>query len=313
MSSPTPEMAETLGQQGKGGEKGRNWKRPFLRAVVVLVILAIGLASGLSIRQQDDEPGASELMECPIREFVAPSGDFPAPAVLVPEQPEGLMMPFGRGRGLKEKPFFLKLSSEGILPETGTVLLVKERPLEREEVEGEIRTADFDTSAIVTGRKEVTVTVCIDPSRASLDPGTYTGGIRIEDRRTEDLTVPLTVTVQYRGYVWMISAFGLLVVGAGSLFVWASGRRTAGLDVLGTGWRGHLKTWIASNVLGIVLGVVALGSAFLATYWRNPTWGAKAPEDWLTLLGAMFSAFTAALAASSATASRPPAPPAGGA
>jgi hypothetical protein len=33
------------------------------------------------------------------------------------------------------------------------------------------------------------------------------------------------------------------------------------------------------------------------SYWRDPAWGAKAPEDWLTLLEAMFSTFTAALAA----------------
>jgi hypothetical protein len=56
---------------------------------------------------------------------------------------------------------------------------------------------------------------------------------------------------------------------------------------------------VTRNIIPIIAGGAAALSAFLVSYWRNPSWGAKAPEDWLTLFGAMFSAYTATVVTTS--------------
>jgi hypothetical protein len=99
--------------------------------------------------------------------------------------------------------------------------------------------------------------------------------------------------------------FGIIVFLAGSFSVWASGRRPDNKPIWK--WEGalaDLPRWLLYNYVGVVAGAIAAISVFLATYWHNPAWGAKAPDDWFALLGSTFTAFTATLAAASAVVHR---------
>jgi hypothetical protein len=227
------------------------------------------------------------------------------PATLVPEEPEGLQSAFGRNRFAKPRNFYLKLT-RGPLPERGTKITVNQRPLERQEVEGQIGARQYSATATVTSPKEITVLICIDSAKERIDPGTYMGGIRLEDPLIEDVTVPITVTLQHRRYIWWAVSFGMLVLLTGTFFVWASSRRDREAAATVGDFRDNWRDWLRGRTIAFALGTIGATSAFVATYWRNPAWGARAPEDWFSLLGAMFSAFTAGLTAGSAAGSRAP-------
>ncbi len=276
------------------------------RSVLALIVLGAGTLAGFALA--DREAGARPVDECEQAQPTPTEGELPeVPTSLVPEDAAGLTINFGRDRDARERQLFLKPSTEGALAATGTNLFVKKRPLVRQDVDGQIDPDAYTASVQVTGRKEVTVTVCVNPAAVALDPGTYEGSLRIEDPRIEDVTVPVTVTAQYQDYQWVVVLFGLVTLLVGSWFVWASGRRTAQKPVVEPGALKDFRGWALANVLGIGVGTIAASSAFIATYWRDMAWGDKAPEDWFTLLGAVFSAFTAGVAAGSASIPRTPA------
>jgi hypothetical protein len=122
------------------------------------------------------------------------------------------------------------------------------------------------------------------------------------------------VTLQYPGYRWVAALLAVVAFLGGSFFVWASHQRARGVDV----WRKihQLPGWILRNYVGVTAGVIAAISVFIAKEWRNPAWGAKAPEDWFVLLGSLFTTYTATLTAAAAIAkpseSPPTSPPAEG-
>jgi hypothetical protein len=235
-------------------------------------------------------------------ELTAERGPLPAGkpvGPLKPESPAGMMIPFGRSRALHSEIFYLNLE-RGVIPDPKIDLNLRKRPLRRQEIYGTIFPEQYEAVARIKGGREVTVRVCIpDDVAHEIHPGTYSGGVVIADRRVEKTTVSITATFQYPEYCWVLVVFALVVLSAGSGFVWAASRRAAEKDVFAPGWFADGGRWARSNVIAIILGSIAATSAFIVSYWRNPAWGAKAPEDWLTLLGAMFSAFTAALAAAS--------------
>lgn len=283
-----------------GGVRDQTMSRWIARTLVALILVMGGVLLGLSLA--DAETGARPVNGCVQTQATPTDGEVPeAPPPLVPEEASGLALNFLRDRDPRERQLFLKPSTEGELPATDTYLYVKRRPLVRQDVDGQIDQDAYTASVQVTGRKEVTVVVCVDPGAISLDPGTYVGSLRIEDPRVEDVTVPVTVTAQYGNYPWMLAAIGLVTLLGGSWFVWASGRRTGEKPVVGDGASKDFQGWAVANVLGIGVGAIAATSAFIATYWRDVAWGDKAPEDWFTLLGAVFTAFTAGVAAGSAS------------
>lgn len=231
----------------------------------------------------------------------------------IPEDAAGITMNFWRSRVQQSKPFYLDAAKKPLphgqkiasLSE-GTVFDISKRPLDRQGLDGSIAPEEYVAIAKVTAPKEVTVTVCANPGARHLDAGTYVGSLRIRDPRIEDVTVPVTVTLQYPSYKWIAALFGVVVFIAGSFFVWASGKKADDKPVWA--WNpGHadpgladLPRWLLHNYVGVVAGTIAAISVFLATYWRNPAWGAKAPEEWFALFGATFTAFTATLTATSA-------------
>jgi hypothetical protein len=102
---------------------------------------------------------------------------------------------------------------------------VSKRPLCRQELGGSIAPDQYVAIAKVSGSKEVTLTVCANPQARDLDPGTYSGFVRIRDPSIEDVTVPVTVALQSPEFRPVLALFGIIVFLAGSFSVWASGRR----------------------------------------------------------------------------------------
>jgi len=262
-----------------------------LGAVLALVVLPTW---GLFLLDQN-QARAGAVKPCSQAPPPTPGEAPTKPPALVPEDAAGLAIDFGKDRGPRTAQFLLKTSAGEELPTTHPVLYLKQRRLGRDGVSGEISADDYIAYAQVTGVKEVTVTVCLDSSAFPLDPGTYAGSVRIEDARVQDVSVPVTITLQYGHFRWMVYVFGLITLVVGSGFVWASAQRNTGTEIIRADTPKDFGEWLGHNVLGVAIGAVAAVSAFIAVYWRNPSWGAKAPEDWFGLLGAIFAAFTAGL------------------
>jgi hypothetical protein len=182
------------------------------------------------------------------------------------------------------------------------VLDVNERPLERQELDGTIGPFVYVSVADVTSRKEVRLTVCADASRSEIDAGTYVGSVRVAGRGIQPVTVPVAINLQYAGYRWIVPLLAVITFIGGSFIVWASHKRARQDGPERSIWRdiSELPGWIANNYVGVAGGVIAAVSVFIAKYWRNPPWGANAPEDWFALLGVMFTAYTTTLTAATA-------------
>ena len=270
-----------------------------LRALVAL--LAAGALAALGLIAVRQATSSTPGHECALSVVERPP--YPArveePLTLKAESASGVDIPFGRTRSMTSEMFFLT-PQNGLLKDREIPLNVRKRPLRRQELYGTIAPRQYEAVALVTGAAEVTLRVCV-PSSVAMDvhPGTYTGGIVIADRRVEKTTVALSVSLQYPSFWWFTILFAGVVLVFGSASAWAAGRRARAGDVFAAGWRKDLWGWTKGNLIAIALGIIAGTSAWLVSYWRNPSWGAKAPEDWFTLLGAMFAAFTAALTAAS--------------
>jgi hypothetical protein len=230
---------------------------------------------------------------------------------LILEKPEGVTVNLWRDRAIRNKTVFLQ-ASKSEPPRSNTTFAtlskdttfnVAKRPLERQQIDGNIGPVQYVALAQVTGQKEVGVTVCVDPRGFDADPGTYVGSVRISARSIQPVTVPVSVTLQYTGYRWVVAVIGAVTFVAGSFTVWAAGKKVERKgEAPKSVWEdiGELSGWIADNYIGVVAGAIAAISVFLAKYWRNPAWGANAPDDWFALLGGMYTAYTATLTAATA-------------
>jgi hypothetical protein len=303
-------------REGTEQSRTKEWLKNY-GGWVGIVVLMIGFVFAVFlIPDSSSNPETTEA--CPAS--VTPSahmrlreGTVPVP--MIPEQPEGVVINFWRNRFAQEKLFYLDAGKRTLrgnerlasLP-TGAYLDLSKKPLDREGLDGSIAPEEYTAIAQVTAHKEVTLTVCANPGARNLDAGTYVGGVRLSSPLIEDVTVPVTVTLQYRGYRLIAAAIGVIAFIAGSFFVWASGRKSSNLLIWQ--WNKGLKDlprWLLYNYVGVVAGIIAGISVFLASYWHNPAWGANAPEDWFALLGATFTAYTATLTAATAVVhERPP-------
>lgn len=271
------------------------------RPAGVLALAVLVLGTGLVAFSRSDPTSDDPRRECRLRTAERPPypNKVKKPLTLNPESAAGVNIPFGRTRVQASEMFFLN-PEEGFLVDRDIPLNLRKRPLRRQEIAGAIMPGEYEVVALVTGATEVTLRACVPASVAqNVHPGTYTGGVVIADRRVETTTVTLTVSLQYRRWLWFTILFGIIVLCAGAGSVWAASRRARTKAVFGSGWHNDLWTWIGANLIGLAVGGIAATSAWVVSYWRNPSWGAKAPEDWFTLLGAMFAAFTAALSATS--------------
>ncbi len=221
----------------------------------------------------------------------------PVDAALVFEDPEGVVIRFGKARGPITREFFLALPdrSKAVLPPIGEKLRVRQRPLEREEAPNGIDDDDYVANAEVTGDREVTLVVCIDPE---VHPGTYKGIVTLEHPDMRPVVVPIEASLQFSSWMLLAIVVGVVVLVAAPIYVWASRKRGAADGhnvILSRAAFGEFQSWILSNFIAFSVATIAGTSAFLANYWYDPSWGAEAPKDWFTLIGAVFTAFTTGL------------------
>ena len=127
-----------------------------------------------------------------------------------------------------------------------------------------------------------------------LDPGEYSGSVTFVDPRLPSTTIPFTVAVAFP--IWPVVAMVLcLVITAGGVFISVArndpkGSGHAGFRVVAT----FLGTW--AGLVALIVGGGAALVAYASTYLNNNSWGA-ATLDWVSLAGAMFTAFVAAATA----------------
>jgi hypothetical protein len=303
------------------GRENRAWKR--IKSVwkrnkslvwipLVLLFSLLWFVIPQYSRQADPDQACPPAPEA-VRQPVLAKGIVPISLVL--ESAEGMTVNMWRDRAVRQRTIFLQASkSQTSRKETTLATLNKQmtfntakRPLERKELDGSIGPSQYSAISQVTGQKEIGLTVCLDPRYFSADPGTYVGSVRISGRAIQPVTVPLTVTLQYVGYQWVVWIIGIVTFFAGTFVVWAAGKKAAAAEAqeekpLRSIWRDlrELGPWIANNYIGVVGGAIAATSVYLSKYWRSAPWGASAPEDWFALLGGMFTAYTATLTAASA-------------
>jgi hypothetical protein len=281
---------------------------------IVLLVVAVGVIVSFWFIPRDYSVATGSAEPCSEPEVADTRTLLPvegAPVPLILENTEGVLIEFWRDRGTHWRTVYLQAArknprkgQEGFAQlEPGSFLSVSERPLERQELSGVIGPGQYVTTAKVTGPKEVSLTVCVDSTGSEVDPGTYVGSVRIVGRGIQPVTVPVTVSLQYSGYRWIVPLLGVVTFIGGSFLVWASHKRASYTEeTKGSIWRDidDLPGWIANNYVGVAGGAIAAISVFIAKYWRNAPWGASAPEDWFALLGGMFTAYTTTLTAATA-------------
>lgn len=134
--------------------------------------------------------------------------------------------------------------------------------------------------------------VCVDPR---VHPGTYRGTLMLEHPDIRPVVVPVEVSLQFSTW-WILAVFvGGTVVLAGPAYVWATRRKSAaegGHVLVSLAGLRELLSWVTANFIAFAIACIAATSAWLANYWYDPSWGAEAPKDWFTLIGATFTAFT---------------------
>ena len=281
---------------------------------IVLLIVVVGVLVSFWFIPRDYSVATGSSEPCSHRQVSGERTPIPknvAPVPLILENSAGVLIDFWRDRGTHWRTVFLQSAKrnprqaqtkESARLHRQTFLAVSERPLERQELSGVIGPGQYVATAKVTGPKEVSLTVCVDATTFDVDPGTYVGSVRILGRAIQPVTVPVTVSLQYSGYRWVVPVLGVVTFLGGSFLVWASHKRASFTEGKGSIWRdiGELPGWIANNYVGVAGGVIAAISVFIAKYWRTAPWGASAPEDWFALLGGMFTAYTTTLTAATA-------------
>jgi hypothetical protein len=139
----------------------------------------------------------------------------------------------------------------------------------------------------------VLLELCVQRSGSKFaDPGTYVGTVSITDSRVNRVDVPITVTLSYPTWQFVLELL-VLAVFAGSWYIWVLQDKDP--EDLAIGW-GFIR-WCGSmiGVLSIGAGVVAALGVYNASYLNNASWGYPANQP-LSLLGAMFTAFLAGAA-----------------
>lgn len=139
----------------------------------------------------------------------------------------------------------------------------------------------------------VLLKLCVQRSGPGFaDPGIYQGTVSIVDPRVGRVDVPITVTLSYPSWQWIMALLVLAVL-AGAWYVWVLQARDAAEIAIGGGFLDFYATML--GVLSAGAGVIAAFGVYTATYLNSPTWGSSSTQVF-ALFGAMFSAFLAGAA-----------------
>jgi hypothetical protein len=196
-------------------------------------------------------------------------------------------------RALTTKTLTIQYGVNGTIPDVGQYpnLDVLQQPFLRSDQTplpvDQIRVAAWYQS----GR--VLLELCVQRSGLkTADPGTYVGTVSIVDSRVSRVDVPITVTLSYPTWQFVLELL-VLAVFAGSWYIWVLQDKDP--EDRAISW-GFIR-WCGSmiGVLSIGAGVVAALSVYNASYLSSTSWGYTANQP-LALLGAMFTAFLAGAA-----------------
>jgi len=124
------------------------------------------------------------------------------------------------------------------------------------------------------------VSLTVNP--ADVDPGSYQASIDVLDPSVDPFSFRATVTLQYPNW-WLLALASIPVLAVGTFLAAASSARS----LFAGGWRAYAKFIVAFG---------AAGAAFLATYWRDPTWGSDGSQA-VTLGGVVIAAYMSSLTA----------------
>jgi hypothetical protein len=203
----------------------------------------------------------------------------------------------------------IHISTRDPLPAKGTSLVGEPQgSLLPEEGEGSrsgrIRPSQITVGVTQSAGNTIIVNACINPK--GVKPGRYTGKVLVKGDEIEQFTVATTATVQASGYIgWGILA---LLAGALGFFLRTVAnlaqlaeeppaeiarkakreKRKVHISTVWPAYRRDMLVFIGS----IILTVIAVGGAYVATYWKNETFGADTLVDYVALAGAAFVAAT---------------------
>lgn len=151
-----------------------------------------------------------------------------------------------------------------------------------------------DAHAEFTSPTTATVTICVARKSAKadsnphwvMDPGEYSGAVTVVDPRLPVTTIPFTVALAYANWPFVLMCW-CVIVSVGGVYIalirQESEQASAGFKPLVT----FLGTWL--GVASFITGAAAALLVFSSAYLSSETWGA-ATSEWLTLVGAMFTA-----------------------
>jgi hypothetical protein len=152
------------------------------------------------------------------------------------------------------------------------------------------------------GKRHLLVGVCLDPKQKTLvDPGSYTGVLRVEGPLVSDVNVPIAVTLRDDRW-WLVIAWAVAGALAGVLVKLVTDTIKLQTPPVGTkpdqvvqiSSPGSLEL-LRSNasqlafVLSVAVGLVVAIGAFFTIYLNNESFGTSS-NDWFKLTASCFGA-----------------------
>jgi hypothetical protein len=138
-----------------------------------------------------------------------------------------------------------------------------------------------------------------DPNGTSIKAGSYEGTITVLDPRVSKFSIPVTATFSYPNVALAPGITLIVVMFIGSAYLYLLGRpdksQESEDEVLSIHSARQFGRWLrtSSGVFAVVAGGIAAVTAFFATYMQAVDWGSSGSQ-FLSLFGAMFTAFVAA-------------------
>ena len=203
------------------------------------------------------------------------------------------------GHSLTARTVTINLSLSAV-PKGSTLFRVESNPFLRAD-DAILNPYDVLASAYADG-KVLILNVCFlrnVPGSSLGDPGSYAGSVTLDDPRLgAPLTVPLTVTMQYANWVFLLWLYFAAAI-PGAWCVWVLRRPRDGtasaLSIDFFKWAGTV-----GGIVALISGGIAAFAVYTAVYLRDPTWGSNVLQPF-TLYGGMFSAFVTTSGLSSLT------------
>jgi hypothetical protein len=163
--------------------------------------------------------------------------------------------------------------------------------------DGSTLNANLFSTQTVLQSGQVLVTICArrHDSHGTLGaPGTYTGIVSVAGADVVRTDIPIVVTLSYPAWQVVLELLALVLIPAAwYLWILHDSADPAKNQRMVLNWGLVQYTLRRVGFLSLAVGSLAAFSVYSATYLRNATWGSSVTQ-WLSLYGAMFTAFITA-------------------